>query len=527
MIDLRNLNHHRFTSLLCCVALSTIVATVRPLAAKNPSSPNIVLIFADDVGYGDVGCYGASKIATPNIDALAAQGRRFTDYHTASAVCSPSRYALLTGQYPFRVDLYHPLFLRAPLAIDPQQPTIASMLRQHGYKTACIGKWHLGFGTEAPDWNGDLKPGPLEVGFDYYFGVPVVNSHPPFVWVENHRVVGLDPNDPFVFGQKAETTPYPEKRKLEAIGGARAAHALYDDRQVGTRIAAEAVEYIDQHADERFFLYLATTNIHHPFTPAPRFDGTSQAGRYGDFMHELDWIVGRVQNALDENGITDETLIIFASDNGGMLNEGGQDAWRAGHALNGDLLGFKFGAWEGGHRVPFIVRWDGHVPAGTVSDQLLCSVDLFATLGSVVGHKLDDLEAPDSLDALPMWTSESQKAVRTSAVLAANRPSHLSFRQGDWMYIPAQGSGGFGGPRGGPGAIALSGRSNSDITAAGRLKRDAPPAQLYNLRRDLGQTTNVIREHPEVARQLSQALQRAIAAPGTRPGLNPPGTASP
>ena len=335
------------------------------LRATASTVPNIVVIFADDVGYGDIGCYGATHVQTPNINQLAQQGRRFTDAHTASAVCSPSRYALLTGQYPVRRgNLWGPVFLKSPLVIDPDRTTIADVASDAGYSTACIGKWHLGFGSRTPtDWNAALKPGPLELGFDYYFGMPVVNSHPPFVYVENHRVVGRTDDDPFVYAQQAETRQFDEKFGVREIGGARAAHALYDDEAVGTTLTEKAVGWIRERSQEDapFFLYLATTNIHHPFTPAKRFQGTSKAGPYGDFIHELDWIAGEVMKTLDETGVSDNTLVIFTSDNGGMLNRGGQEAWRRGHRLNGDLFGFKFEAWEGGHRIPFIARWPGHI----------------------------------------------------------------------------------------------------------------------------------------------------------------------
>lgn len=188
--------------------------------------PNIVLILADDLGYGDVGCYGATKVKTPNIDKLASEGRRFTDAHSASSVCTPSRYALLTGEYPFRRDLWRPVMNPSPLIVDVSKPTLPGMLNRQGYATACFGKWHLGFGDKPkPDWNADLKPGPLECGFDHYFGIPVVNSHPPFVWVEDHRVVGLDPADPLKYGGKAQTRSFPEKMLAPAMSGAKAAHS--------------------------------------------------------------------------------------------------------------------------------------------------------------------------------------------------------------------------------------------------------------------------------------------------------------
>ncbi|MGF1581842.1 MAG: arylsulfatase [Gemmataceae bacterium] len=486
-------------------------AKERELPTKKKNNPNIVLIFADDVGYGDVGCYGSKLVKTPNIDKLALQGRLFTDAHSASAVCTPSRYALLTGQYPFRKNIYAPVFLKAPLQISTDQLTLASLLKRHGYQTACIGKWHLGFGKKTPNWNGDLKPGPLEVGFDYYFGVPVVNSHPPFVYVENHRVVGLAPNDPFVYGKKAKTQSFPEKVRLDQIGGAQAAHDLYRDRQVGTTLTKKAIDWLRtaRKKDAPFFLYLATTNIHHPFTPAKKFIKTSKAGRYGDFVHELDWIVGQVMAELHRQGIEDETLVIFTSDNGGMLNNGGMAAWRAGHRLNGILLGFKFGAWEGGHRVPFIVRWPGKVPPGSRSDQLICNIDMVATLAAVVGDNRKAGEGPDSVNVLPAFTGQPKAPLRKQLILAPFRKTHLSLRTGKWVYIPRRGSGGFQGKRGGPGAIAFARSKNSDITKEGKYRKDAPKAQLYDLEADLSQTTNVIRKYPAIAAKMKAMLEAA------------------
>jgi arylsulfatase A-like enzyme len=500
------------------------------LAAASSSllqaeKPNVVLILADDLGYGDLGCYGATKLHTPNLDQLAADGRRFLDAHSASAVCTPSRYALLTGDYPFRSGLTRPVFLKSGLVIDPEKQTLADVMKAAGYATACIGKWHLGFGEKTPDWNGALKPGPLEVGFDYYYGVPTVNSHPPFVYVQNHHVVGLLPDDPFVYGKPAKTQEIHEKMGLDDIGGADAAHALYDDYQVGTHLTEKAVEWIKQQTtptgpgqassgqkSEPFFLYFATTNIHHPFTPAPRFQGTSECGPYGDFVHELDWIVGEIVKTLEAQGVADNTLFIFTSDNGGMFNVTGQDAWDAGHHLNGELLGFKFGAWEGGHRVPFIAKWPGHIEAGSVSSQLICNVDMLATMSALTGVEIQEGQAIDSVDVLPALTGNTTDAVRDDLVLAASRPGFLAIRKGKWVYLGGQGSGGFGGKKrglhnfGGPAAITYAGYINSDIENR-KIKADAPPAQLYDLENDLQQTTNLYDDYPEVVEEMAALLK--------------------
>ncbi len=475
--------------------------------------PNIVLINADDLGYGDLSCYGGTHLHTPNIDKLAKDGRMFTDAHSASAVCSPSRYALITGEYPLRHgNLNNPVFLKNKLVIDTAKTTIASVLKKAGYATACIGKWHLGFGTTEPvDWNKPLSPGPNELGFDYYYGVPVVNSHPPFVYVENHHVVGYVEDDPFVYDKKAKTAAVFEKMKLDDIGGADKAHELYVDEQVGTHLKEKALSWMKRQKEKPFFLYFATTNIHHPFTPAPQFVGTSKCGLYGDFVHELDWIVGEVMHTLEEMGVADNTLVIFTSDNGGMFNATAQNAWAQGHRLNGDLLGFKFDAWEGGHRVPFIVNWPGKTLAGSVSEQLICNVDMLATFAALTGQQLEIGQGQDSKNILAALTGQTNKQLRSEVLLAAQRKSHLAIRKDNWLYIGAQGGGGFTSGKhgahafGGPAAITFAGQLNSDIKD-GKIKDDAPPAQLYNLKSDVQQTTNLYDKYPEVVKEMEAIL---------------------
>ncbi|WP_372895048.1 arylsulfatase [Stieleria sp.] len=514
--------------LILSASLFLSLATVSFCRAAD-TPPNVVLIFADDLGYGDLGCYGATKVQTPNIDRLAAEGRRFTDAHSVSAVCTPSRYALLTGQYPLRGNggrgIWGPAPVTSPLLVDTEKTTIADVFKNSGYSTAAFGKWHLGFGQEENDWQEPLRPGPQDLGFDYYFGMPVVNSAPPYVFVENDRIVGSDPADPLVFlgrNPKGATpiTPIPPEaaqRSRNQFGGAKEAHKLFNDYRVGTTLAEKSVEWINERKDKPFFLYLATTNIHHPFTPAKRFQGTSQCGLYGDFIHELDWIVGEVMACLEENGLSDNTLVIFTSDNGGMFNHGGQAAFKAGHRQNGDLLGFKFGVWEGGHRVPMIVRWPGKVKAGTTSNQLIGNVDMLATFAAVTGQKLDKPEQADSVNMLAAFVDEPEQPLRDHLVLAPHKGTHLSVRKGKWMYIPRQGSGGFGGRKpgdhtfAGPPAVSFVGSVNSDIED-GKIKKDAPPAQLYDLEADVNQTRNVYKERPEVVKELD-ALLSSYAPP--------------
>lgn len=508
--------------ILCVLLLTALSAVVQAAKAPQTVKPNIILIFADDIGYGDLGCYGATKVKTPNIDRLAREGRRFTDAHSASAVCTPSRYALLTGAYPFRKNLWGPALTTTPLLIDPAQTTIASLLKRQGYATACFGKWHLGFGNKTkPDWNAELKPGPLELGFDHFFGVPVVSSIPPYVWVEDHRVVGLDPKDPLVYGGTSPTTLYPAKG-IKGISGGKAAHALYREEEFATTLTEKATAWMRGQKEKPFFLYFATPHIHHPFTPGPRFKGSSQAGLYGDFLQEFDWMVGELLRTLDDLKLSDNTLVLLASDNGGMLNVEGQNAWTAGHRLNGNLLGFKFDSWEGGHRVPFIARWPDHIPAGTVSGQLICHVDLLATFAALTGATLTDADGPDSINILPALVGTPEHPLRDHVVLAPHKRANLALRQGRWVYIGAQGGGGFTGSRpgdhalGGPGALLFAREQNSDIEQ-GKIKADAPTVQLYDLEADLAQTRNIIRESPDEAARLKQLLADCLTKPRTAP----------
>ncbi|MDX2431760.1 MAG: arylsulfatase, partial [Bacteroides sp.] len=454
--------------------------------------PNVVFIFADDLGYGDLSCYGATKVQTPNIDRLAREGRLFTDAHSASAVCTPSRYALLTGEYPLRANdgkgAWGPCSHTQAMLIDTDKLTLGQMFKNKGYTTAAIGKWHLGFGSGKTDWNKPLRPGPLELGFDYYFGVPKVNSGFPYVYVENDRIVGWDPDDPLVYdGEPVSPTPtFPEeagRKTPNRFSGALEAHKIYDDERTATLLTEKAVGWIKENTERPFFLYFATTNIHHPYTPNPRFKGTSQCGLYGDFIHELDWMVGELMLCLEENNLSDNTLVIFTSDNGGMLNTASKLTWKAGHHLNGELLGFKFGAWEGGHRIPFIARWPGKIEAGSASDQIICNVDMLTTFAALTGQQLAANDARDGVNVLPALIEDPDSSLREHLILAPRFGRNLAVRKGKWMYIGAQGDGGFGSnsnshAAGGPGSIEFSGRENSDIEN-GKIREDAPPAQLY------------------------------------------------
>ena len=502
---------------------------------NDPSNdpPNVVIVFADDLGYGDLGCYGATKVQTPNIDRLASQGRRFTDAHSCSAVCTPSRYGLMTGHYPSLAKggkgIWGPAGIESELLIDTDKTTIADVFQRKDYDTAALGKWHLGFKEGKNDWELPLSPGPNDLGFDYFFGVPLVNSAPPYVFVENTEVYAGEAGDPLKYlgrkpakGAATPLTPIPvtsenpkhgSNRVRNMFSGAAKAHEAYNDFEVGTMLAEKSVQWIKQRNGKPFFLYLSPTNIHHPFTPAKRFQGTSQCGLYGDSIHELDWMVGEILNCLEEQGMADNTLIIFTSDNGGMFNNGGQTAFKHGHKQNGDLLGSKFGIWEGGHRVPMIACWPKRIKAGSVSSQLICNVDFLATFAALTDFELSDQHRANSENMLPALLGDPDGQLREQLLLSPRKSSHLGLRMGKWMYIPKQGHGGFPGKEpghhafGGSTAANFMGKENSDIVD-GKIRKSAPSAQLYDLVADPNQTRNLCREYPEVVESMAAELKR-------------------
>jgi len=476
--------------------LSLWMAMTAAAFAAGVSRPNIVLIVADDLGWGDVGCYGATKIKTPRMDQLAREGVRFTDAHSTCGVCNPSRYAILSGtylQHAKRKNDYS-------LYFHEGQVTLPSLLKSAGYRTAALGKWHSGFGRNGdPDWNKDLKPGPLEIGFDYFFGTPRTHNEPPLVFVENHRVVALDPDDPIHIDPKV-------KPHGKMTGGAAAQKARPDD-QIDFILADKAAQFFAQQTKAQpFFLYLAFAAPHVPIDPAPEFRGKSGAKLYGDYVQQLDHCLGLVLDALEKHGLAQNTLVMFTSDNGAVLT---RDTLEAGHRTNGALLGQKTDAWEAGHRVPLLARWPGRIPAGSLRAPLFTQVDCMATLAEAVGAKLPDGASPDGASELAAFTAPAHAPVKRTEASFLGTGGHV-LRQGDWLYIPKQGSAGMTvqvppGPQWGA-PYAQLGLTNSDITADGKIKPDAPKAQLYNLKDDLPQHTNVIAQHPDIAARMQARM---------------------
>ena len=474
----------------------------------QPDRPNIVVILADDLGYGDLSIYGASLVDTPNIDRLAHEGIRLTDAHAPNAVCAPTRYSILTGSY----------FMRAQhiwdgrLLLHDSEITLPGVLKSSGYDTAAIGKWHLGFGHEGvPDWNEELKPGPLEVGFDYYFGTPNSHNEPPWVFVENHFVVDLEKQDPIRMVSREQA----KQRKIKHYGwgaseGAERAHAARPEDQIDLMLTDKAVDFIQHSRSNPFFLYLAFQAPHVPLTPSKEFKGGSNAGVYGDFIEQLDFAVGRVLQALEAKGLKENTLVVLTSDNGGYFHSVLKNSE---HRPNGELLGQKTDSWEGGHRVPFIARWPGQIPENTESDHLFALTDLMATLSSAAGVAVPEGAAPDSLNQIQVLKNPFDAAVVRNELLIEGTEC-FSLRQGKWLFIPAKGSCGFTthqneNLRWGP--WSRYGFENSQFDDLGALRDNAHEVQLYKLDTDPTQKTNVAGDVPDQAVALKSRLGEILS----------------
>ena len=486
-------------SLLLIIFGTLLFAKDMP-AAELPARPNILVIYADDLGYGDVQCYNPErgKIPTPHIDRLASRGMRFTDAHSSSGVCSPSRYTLLTGRYHWRTRLQSGIvgLWGAPL-IAADRLTIGSLARQHGYRTACIGKWHLGWNWPIPQnsrsyfvtgrkkdvtatdqhraaWQDTFsKPiagGPIARGFDQYFGTDVPNW-PPYCFIENDHTVGIPseflPARLFQNHQASTQGPALANWTLEPILPA-----------LGDRVA----DFIKREAKtpEPFLVYMPLTSPHTPLSVNDEWKGKSGLGMYADFVMETDAVVGRVLETLEKSDAAGNTLVIFTSDNGCAPYIGAKELEKNGHYPSGPLRGYKSDVWEGGHRVPFIVHWSGVVKSGTVCDQLIHQADLMATFAAVLNAKLPAGAGEDSFNLLPLLQGED-RPVREHAVSCSMR-GLPGLRHGTWKLIPGRGSGGW------------------------TKGSDQQPVQLYDLAQDIGETKNLAAEHPQVVRAMAKRI---------------------
>ena len=502
---------------LLAAALLTAACASAPPASRS-DRPNVVIVYADDLGYGDVSSYGATRIRTPHIDRIAAQGLRFTRAHTTSATCTPSRYGMLTGEYPWRKQGTGVAPGDAALLIEPGRTTLASILQKAGYDTGVVGKWHLGLGPAGgPDWNGEITPGPLEIGFGSAFLMPATGDRVPTVYVKDRRVVGLDPRDPIrvSFQSPIGTEPTGKDRpdllrthpshghdqaivngvsRIGYMSGGRA--ALWKDEEMADVFAAEAVRFIEAHRDRPFFLFFSTHDIHVPRLPHPRFAGKSGMGPRGDAILEFDWSVGEIAETLRRLGLERNTLLIVTSDNGPVVDDGYRDdavEKLNGHRPAGPLRGGKYSAFEGGTRVPFIVRWPDRVKAGA-SDALFSQVDLPATLAALAGVELAPRDAPDSHDSLRALLGASA----TGRDHVVEHAGTLALVRGDWKYIqPGKGQ-------------RISKNTNTELG-------NDPAPQLYNLKADPGERQNVAADHDDVVKELSALLQKIRQQGRSRP----------
>jgi len=473
--------------------------------------PNVIIIYADDLGYGDLGCYGATKIKTPNMDRLAKRGIRFTNGHATSASCTPSRYALMTGQYPWRKKGTGILPGDAALIIPTDKMSLASLFKQASYQTAMVGKWHLGLGDKVQkNWNGAIKPGPNEIGFDYSFIFPASADRVPNVFVENHHVVASDPSDPIQvdYQKKIGNDPTglenPELLKMKAspnqghnntivngigrigfmTGGTK---ARWTDEEMPLTFLTKSLEFIEENKSKPFFLFHALTEPHVPRMPSTMFKGKSGLGYRGDAILQIDWAVGQILNKLEQLGLDKNTLIILSSDNGPVLDDGYADeAVTAlnGHTPWGALRGGKYSAFEAGTRVPFIVSWPALIKPG-VSDAMISQVDFLASFATMLKTKVPAGHAPDSenmLDALLGRSSNGRK------IMVKEGMKTLSITRGDWKYIEPSN------------ARPVNPLVNIELG-------NSPTAQLYNLKSDIGEKKNLAAENPDRVRELAEQLK--------------------
>lgn len=480
---------------------------------KKTEKPNVIIILADDIGFGDLSCNGEPTIHTPNVEKLANMGVRFTDAHSVAATSTPSRYSLLTGQYSWRRDDTGIAAGNAGMVIRPEQSTIADLFQKNGYKTAAVGKWHLGLGdkTGTQDWNGYITPGLSDIGFDYSYIMAATGDRVPCVYVENQRVVNLDPKDSIAVSYE---TPFPgeplgkdhpemlyiQKPSLnhghdQAIvnGVSRIGYmkggksALWLDENIADSITHHAVQFIDQNKEKPFFLYFATNDIHVPRVPHPRFVGKSGMGPRGDAILEFDWSVGQILEALEKNGLTENTLIILSSDNGPVVDDGYQDQaveLLGKHRPWGDLRGGKYSIFEAGTRIPLIVTWPSKTRK-VVSTALVSQIDLYASLAEFMGTKLDKGEAPDSRNYLSTFLGETKKGRE----YVIENAGSISVSDGEWKYIePSNGA-------------AYNKLTNTEL---GNSKEP----QLYNLKEDIGEKKNVADKYPDKVTFMKAILEK-------------------
>jgi arylsulfatase A-like enzyme len=505
---MKTLNKFALAGLGIASAFTTISCKKEVAKKLDEKKPNIVVIYVDDLGYGDVGYAGAKGVKTPNVDKLANNGLVFTDGHCSSATSTPSRYSLLTGEYAYRSKA-HVLPGDAPLIIDTKKTTLPSMLQKAGYQTAVIGKWHLGLGAGNLDWNKKIKPGPAEIGFDYSFLIPATGDRVPCVFVENQEVVNGDPKDPIEVNYRKKVGNEPTGREFPELlkhphshghdntiinGVGRIGYmkggnyARWKDEDFADILVQKSKNFINENQDKPFFLYLAYHDIHVPRVPHPRFVGKSTMGPRGDAIAQMDWCIGEIMNQLKKLGLDKNTIIIFSSDNGGVLDDGYKDqsAELVGdHKPNGPFRGGKYSAFEGGTRVPFITYWPGKIKPGK-SEALVSQLDFVASFANLLGQQIPKGEAIDSKNTLDVFLGKTDKGREYLVEDAFVK----TLRMGNFKYIP---------PRKGPKKIQWG----VDMETGFNIK-----PQLYDLSNDAGERNNIAKQNPEIVKKMDDKLRK-------------------
>ena len=485
---------------------------------KTTQKPNVVIIYIDDLGYGDVGCYGSKTIQTPNIDKLASNGILFTNGHCSSASCTPSRFSMLTGGYAFRQAGTGIAPGDAAMIINPDTRTLPDLFSEVGYQTGVVGKWHLGLGPNGgPDWNGLITPGPQDIGFNYSFLIPATGDRVPCVFTENGKVVGLDPADPISVSFKQKVGNWPTGKEnpellrmlpsqghnqtiingISRIGymtGGKS--ALWVDEDIADVITSKALQFIDENKNAPFFLYFSTHDIHVPRVPNPRFTGKSGMGPRGDAILEVDWSTGEIMNKLEQLGLLENTLVIFTSDNGPVLYDGYQDRaveLLGNHKAGGPLRGGKYSAFSAGTQVPFIISWPGKINPG-ISNSQVSQVDFMASFAKMLELTLSENDAIDSFEMLDVLLGKSDEN-RAHIVHQGN--STMALIQGDWKYIVPS--------------------NRPSYNKATNIETGADPKpQLYNLKTDIGETINLAEKNPEKLAELEALFEKIKTEGRTR-----------
>ena len=514
---------------LRCFLFSCLTLLASTLFAQD--KPNVIVIMADDLGYGDVSCYGATELETPNIDRLAAEGQRFTSGYCSASTCTPTRYSMLTGNYAFRAKRTGIAPPSAPAIIKPGVVTVASLLQKAGYETAVIGKWHLGLGKEAtksdpggPDWNGELNPGPLEIGFDHCFLLPTTNDRVPQVYVEDHRVLNLDPKDPLWVGKKKPSEDHPTgithrsslkmdwshghnstiHNGISRIGFYTGGHAArFRDEDLADKWVEKSNEFMEANKDNPFFLFFSSHDIHVPRIPHERFQGVTDLGFRADSIVQFDWCVGEIIKAVKESGLINNTLIVICSDNGPVMDDGYKDfalEKLGDHRAAGPYTGGKYSVYEGGTRTPFITYWRGIVKPA-VSDEVVCTIDLASSLAALTAQRLPKDACLDSMNIIRALLGKEGAKGRDHLVQQNNgNNGTYALLEGDWKLH------------------RYDRKTARNVVVEQKLANvKVPPYMLFNLKEDPTESKNVIAQHPQIAERMKEHLAEIIASGRTRP----------